>query len=124
MEVCSGFFEIDCVLESVELFCSLRSNRAMAYYESEQYDLALADANKCIEIDQDFVKGHFRKGMILFKQGKNAEVRFFFFFFPILLGSVSHFQAVAALTQAHDLSPKEEEIKQWLQNAKQAAGAV
>lgn len=83
----------------------LWSNRAMAYYESEQYDLALADANKCIEIDQDFVKGHFRKGMILFKQGKNAE-------------------AVAALTQAHDLSPKEEEIKQWLQNAKQAAGAV
>jgi hypothetical protein len=46
----------------------------MAYFESEQYDLALADANKCIEMDQDFVKGHFRKGQILFKQGKLQDV--------------------------------------------------
>jgi hypothetical protein len=54
----------------------------MAYFESGQYDLALTDAEKCIEIDQDFVKGHFRKGMILFKQGKIPEVSTLFISIP------------------------------------------
>lgn len=35
----------------------------MAYFEAGDFENALSDANKCIEIDQDFVKGHFRKGM-------------------------------------------------------------
>jgi len=86
---------IDIYPENILLF----SNRAMACYESKQYELALEDTNKCIQMDQDFVKGHFRKGLILLEMGKHEE-------------------AVEALTQAHDLSPKEEEIKQLLDKAK------
>jgi len=32
----------------------------------EQFELALKDAEKCIEIEPDWVKGYFRKGKALF----------------------------------------------------------
>ena len=41
------------------------SNRSAAYCNLEQYELALKDAEKCVQIAPDWVKGHFRKGKAL-----------------------------------------------------------
>jgi len=38
----------------------------LAYTNLEQYELALKDAEKCIELAPDWVKGYFRKGKALF----------------------------------------------------------
>jgi len=39
------------------------SNRAFAYIKEESYGYALADANKCIELDSKFVKGYYRRAI-------------------------------------------------------------
>jgi len=40
------------------------SNRAAAYSKLMEFNLALKDCDKCIELDPDFIKGHLRKGHI------------------------------------------------------------
>lgn len=67
---------------------------------TKEWDKALEDANKCIELQSDFVKGHFRKGLILLELSKKDE-------------------AIVALTEAHDLEPKDEEILSMLKKAKE-----
>jgi len=77
----------------------LHSNRCWAYMLLKNWEKALEDANKCIELQSDFTKAHFRKGSILLELGRIEE-------------------AVAALTEAHDLEPKDEEILALLDQAK------
>merc|ERR1712002_879255 len=40
------------------------SNRAAAYSKLMEFNLALKDCDKCIELDPNFIKGHIRKGHI------------------------------------------------------------
>jgi tetratricopeptide (TPR) repeat protein len=65
----------------------------------KEWEKALEDANKCIELQSDFVKGHFRKGCILIELNRKEE-------------------AIASLTEAHDLEPKDEEILSMLNKAR------
>eukprot|EP00455_Lapot_gusevi_P046664 TRINITY_DN617_c0_g2_i1.p1 TRINITY_DN617_c0_g2~~TRINITY_DN617_c0_g2_i1.p1 ORF type:complete len:573 (-),score=284.83 TRINITY_DN617_c0_g2_i1:237-1955(-) len=53
----------------------LYSNRSGAYAALKQYDHALEDANKCIELNPNFVKGYSRKGLALFNLGRYEEAR-------------------------------------------------
>lgn len=41
------------------------ANRAMCWLKLANPDRALADADKCIEIDPDYTKAHFRRGVAL-----------------------------------------------------------
>jgi len=77
----------------------LYSNRSLAYFESKDYELSLKDALKCIELDEDFVKGHFRKGCVLFELKRFQE-------------------ALGAFTHAHDLCPKDEEIISFMEKSR------
>jgi len=69
----------------------LYSNRSAAYFQLKNWDKALEDAEKCISLDSQFPKGHFRKGQILMELNKKDE-------------------ALASLRGARDLAPKDEEI--------------
>lgn len=51
------------------------SNRSGAYINLGKNEEALADANKCIELNPQFVKGYARKGLALRKQGKYDEAQ-------------------------------------------------
>jgi len=77
----------------------LYGNRCMAYMQIKEWEKALEDANKSIELSADYVKGHFRKGVSLTELKKKDE-------------------AITSLTQAHDLAPKDTEIVQALELAK------
>jgi stress-induced-phosphoprotein 1 len=46
------------------------SNRSGAYASLNQYEEALSDANKCVEIKPDWAKGYGRKGLAEFKLGE------------------------------------------------------
>lgn len=46
------------------------SNRSGAYASLKKYDLALTDAEKCVELKKDFAKGYGRKGTALYGLGK------------------------------------------------------
>lgn len=48
---------------------TILSNRAAAYQNSGQFAAALEDAEKCIIIKPDWVKGYQRKAMALQAQG-------------------------------------------------------
>jgi len=74
----------------------LYSNRAQAHLELKELSLALADADKCITLRAEFPKGHFRRGLVLKAMGKLDEAR-------------------RALTEAHNLAPRDEEIEKELQ---------
>jgi tetratricopeptide (TPR) repeat protein len=78
----------------------LYSNRATTYQQLKDLEKALADADKCIELNKAFTKGHFRRGLVMLELGKKDE-------------------AVKSLTEAHDLEPKDEEILAALNKAKQ-----
>jgi len=78
----------------------LYSNRATTYQLLKELDKALVDADKCIELNKAFTKGHFRRGLILLELGKKEE-------------------ASKSLTEAHDLEPKDEEILAALNKSKQ-----
>jgi len=78
----------------------LYSNRSMAYIQLKDWEDALQDAIKCTELAADFAKGHFRKGIILTELKKKDD-------------------AIIALTKARDLDPKDPEILQALEQAKQ-----
>jgi len=41
----------------------LYSNRSGGYASKEEYDKALEDASKCVEIKPDWAKGYQRKGL-------------------------------------------------------------
>ena len=44
-------------------------NKSAAHYNLKEYDQALTEADKCIEIKADWSKGYQRKGMALQAQG-------------------------------------------------------
>jgi len=77
----------------------LYSNRSAAYMELKNWDKALPDAEKCIELDPNFPKGHFKKGQILMEIKKKDE-------------------ALVSLITAHDLAPKDEEILSAIEKCK------
>mmetsp|Transcript_28117 Transcript_28117/g.54866 ORF Transcript_28117/g.54866 Transcript_28117/m.54866 type:complete len:389 (+) Transcript_28117:144-1310(+) len=52
---------------------ALFSNRAQCFLKMGQPDKALEDANKCIELDGNFVKGHFRRGIACIALGRFEE---------------------------------------------------
>jgi len=62
----------------------------------KEWEKALVDAEKCIELQSDFAKGHFKKGSILLELNRKEEAK-------------------KALTEAHDLVPRDEEILAALQ---------
>jgi len=65
----------------------------------KNWEKALEDAEKCIQLDSDFPKGHFRKGQILMEINKKDE-------------------ALASLVAARDLAPKDEEILASIEKCK------
>jgi len=77
---------------------TLYSNRAAAYMHLGQYELALKDSERCVEIAPDFVKAYFRKG-------------------KALLGLEQYAEAVEALTHALKLKKNNKEIREALQHA-------
>jgi len=52
---------------------TLYSNRAASYSALNRHGEALADAEKCIQLKPDWIKGHFRKGVALSKLSRHAE---------------------------------------------------
>ncbi len=46
------------------------SNRSACYASLEQYEEALGDATKCVELKPDWVRGYTRKGLAEFYLGK------------------------------------------------------
>jgi len=77
----------------------LYSNLCAAYQEVKEWDNALEDAEKCIQLDASFPKGYFRKGQILAKLDRIDE-------------------AIKALYEARDLAPKDQEILTTIDNVK------
>ena len=51
------------------------SNRSVAYFKMERFDMALSDGRKCIELKPDWLKGYFRTVAALCKLGKASEAR-------------------------------------------------
>jgi len=51
----------------------LFSNRAACYLKLNEWEKALEDSNKCIELKDDFAKGHYRKGLSLIELGREEE---------------------------------------------------
>eukprot|EP01129_Flabellula_baltica_P009159 TRINITY_DN3696_c0_g1_i1.p1 TRINITY_DN3696_c0_g1~~TRINITY_DN3696_c0_g1_i1.p1 ORF type:complete len:396 (+),score=134.34 TRINITY_DN3696_c0_g1_i1:67-1188(+) len=77
----------------------LYSNRAASYMALSNWDLALEDCNKCIELADDFTKGHYRKGLCLVEMGRFEE-------------------AEVALRDAYDLEPENTEIVDQLKSVR------
>lgn len=51
------------------------SNRSGAYASLHDYELALSDANKCIELKPEFIKGYSRAGQALFQLGEYEKAK-------------------------------------------------
>lgn len=51
------------------------SNRSGSYINIGQYDQAIVDADECIKLNPNFVKGYARKGLALLNQGKLNEAK-------------------------------------------------
>jgi stress-induced-phosphoprotein 1 len=51
------------------------SNRSGAYASLKQFDKALEDANKCVELKPEFVKGYSRQGVAFFGLQKLGEAK-------------------------------------------------
>lgn len=67
---------VDCYTKAIELDGTnhvFYSNRSAAYLSMEKADEALKDADKCIEIKPDWVKGYTRKGAALHKKRDYEE---------------------------------------------------
>eukprot|EP01124_Arcella_intermedia_P008971 TRINITY_DN15766_c0_g1_i3.p1 TRINITY_DN15766_c0_g1~~TRINITY_DN15766_c0_g1_i3.p1 ORF type:complete len:922 (-),score=214.55 TRINITY_DN15766_c0_g1_i3:938-3703(-) len=77
---------------------TIYSNRAAAYMHLDQYQLALKDAEKCLNLVPEFVKAHFRRG-------------------KALLGLELFSEAVDALSLALKLKKNNREIREALQFA-------
>jgi len=50
------------------------SNRSACYAESEEFDKALRDAERCIALNPQFAKGYSRKGHALYHLGRYTEM--------------------------------------------------
>lgn len=61
------------VANNSEFLKTIYSNRSAAYMKINQYQSALLDANKCIEIDCNWAKGYIRKGDALYSLKKFTE---------------------------------------------------
>ncbi len=77
------------------------SNRSACYANLKQYDDALDDARKCVELKPDFARGYSRKGLAEFYTGKYKE-------------------AVETYTQGLKLDPNNDQMKEGLQEAQNA----
>lgn len=75
------------------------SNRAMIHLKMENFGLALADANKSIEIDKDYVKAYYRRASALLFLRKYDE-------------------ALADLLLLHSKFPENDDIKKKITNTK------
>lgn len=67
---------IDCYTKAINIDGSNHvyySNRANIYHQLEDYDAAVADAEKCIELKPSFGKGFLRKADALAAMGKREE---------------------------------------------------
>jgi stress-induced-phosphoprotein 1 len=51
------------------------SNRSGAYAAMKQFDQALEDAQKCIQLNPQFVKGYSRQGLALFNLGRLSQAK-------------------------------------------------
>lgn len=78
------------------------SNRSAAYAKDKNYDKALADARKCVELKPDWGKGYSRLGAALSFLGRHAE-------------------AERAYTKGLQLDPTNEQLKSGLEEAKAQA---
>lgn len=74
------------------------SNRSACFLKLGQHEKALEDAESCIQLTPDYVKGQFRKGLALHAMGKYSE-------------------ALPVLAKAHKIEPKNKQIKQAIQFA-------
>ena len=74
------------------------SNRAASFLQTGHYDKALLDAEACLELEPDFVKAHFRKGLALAALERHGE-------------------AGSAFTRALELDPKNKQIESALRMA-------
>lgn len=52
---------------------TLYSNRAFAFTKTKEYSRALADADKCVQLNPKWAKGHFRRGEALRLMGVHAQ---------------------------------------------------
>ena len=91
-----GNFEqaINLLTEAIELNPEnhvLYSNRAAAYMAITDWENAIEDTDKCIELNDEFTKGFYRKGLCLVELERFEE-------------------AEVALREAYDLDPENQEI--------------
>ena len=52
---------------------TIYGNRSACYFKMKEFDKAVTDAEKCIELKPDWVKGYQRKGNALSGNGNRAE---------------------------------------------------
>jgi len=93
---------IKCYTKAIELDTTsnpaLYTNRAAAYAGLKEWEKSLLDANKSIELKDDWVKGHFRKGIALVELKKYSE-------------------AVQVFRRAQQLDPNNEDLRARLKDA-------
>eukprot|EP00936_MAST-01D_sp_MAST-1D-sp1_P001251 g1251.t1 len=87
-----------CPNDSVPVKHICLGNRAFCFQKLGDHAKALEDADACIALNPDYVKGHFRRGLALHALQRYRE-------------------ACPALGRAHELDPKNKQIKQALQFA-------
>jgi tetratricopeptide (TPR) repeat protein len=90
--------------EAIELNATyvLYSNRSACHIQLKQWEMGLEDAEKCIQLNDDFAKGHYRKGLCLSELGRHDE-------------------AYLAIKEAYDIEPEDQEIVQKLNSVKELA---
>ncbi|XP_062611642.1 stress-induced-phosphoprotein 1-like [Saccostrea cucullata] len=82
----------------------LYSNRAACYTKLMEFNLAIADCEKCIALDPKFIKGYLRKGSILLAMKEPTK-------------------AISAYQKALELDPKSEEAQKGYRDALMAEGS-
>jgi len=78
----------------------LYSNRAACYLKIGDWEKALEDSQRCIELDEEFAKGHYRKALSLIELGRLDE-------------------ALISIKEAYDIEPEDEDIKEKLEFVKE-----
>lgn len=92
---------VACYSRAIELSpnnVTLYSNRSAAFNQLGQYHNALLDAEKCITLQRDWVKGHFRRG-------------------KALLGLQNYTEAIVSLKEALNCDSRSTEIQDALRTA-------
>ena len=80
---------------------ALYSNRSACYYSTQEFEKALEDADKCIEVKEDWAKGYMRRGLALAGQNKLED-------------------AIDAYEKGLSLEPENAQLKSNLASAQQA----